>query len=174
MSFTWCISFTRAGKPTLERVSVAVNSCTLLKEIHLTAEFFFLKDTRLQHFNIFSKILIFLYEKKNCWILHEFINNFQTTEIHKFDKQLPVMVKSYQALHHRTLKNLPRGIQFCTDSGSYSGSLNLMCPWMNPVPQHQKRSVTKTSSSLSGNMANTHMTHWRNKIKACLGSENHA
>lgn len=44
--------------------------------------------------------------KKNYLILHKFINNFQTTEIHEFDKQLPVMVKSYQALHHRTLKLL--------------------------------------------------------------------
>lgn len=174
MSFTWCISFTRARKPTLERVSVAVNSCTLLKEIHLTAEFFFSSKIPDCSISIFFLKYLFFYMKKNYLILHKFINNFQTTEIHEFDKQLPVMVKSYQALHHRTLKNLPRGIQFCTDSGSYSGSLNLMCPWMNSVPQHQKRSVTKTSSSLSGNMANTHMTHWRNKIKACLGSENHA
>lgn len=50
----------------------------------------------------------------------------------------------------KSVENLPKGIQFCIDSGRYSTSLNLMSSWMNCVPEHPKRSVIKRPSSLSG------------------------
>lgn len=100
MSFRWYISLPRGRKANLRR-GLSNNKSMHITEWN-TADCWNFVPQRYQTaaFQCFPKIPLFLY-KTNFWILDEFINNFQATEIYEFDKY-----KRWWTLNQKNLKVL--------------------------------------------------------------------